>query len=364
MQETQMSHAQQRLFMPLVSAIASLMVGCGPEVKIIVYEDALETPPAALGTAQTTGPGNGVVGTPAPATEQASSSETQRELPTDLVDEELEHAPLVESPAAVIGSTPLAFGNGLCIAQSGENTLIVEPCGSQYASQNFLIKQYTDNSVQIINPVSGLCLSSSALAANFNDVVLDKCQAGSVDQRFQLSKRDEGAYSISNLKGDRCLTVRHSAMVSRVSTRTCEENPHDFIYGIGLADLPHLTSIYKPKFSQSTTTAGHALTVMYIFDAKPTRQSMRVFVHFVDPTGRIIHTDDHDPMTSTTAWNGPVSYARTVTLPQDLAAGRYKVIMGLEHPTTAQRIALGAMSGVVRFSDLRYEVGEIEVVQR
>jgi hypothetical protein len=78
-----------------------------------------------------------------------------------------------------------------------------------------------------------------------------------------------------------------------------------------------------------TATAGSSFNITSNWKAVPLPISYEVFVHFTDSSGNIIFQDNYYPSTLTTAWSGPVSYTRTVTVPAAVAAGTYQVRVGL-----------------------------------
>lgn len=74
---------------------------------------------------------------------------------------------------------------------------------------------------------------------------------------------------------------------------------------------------------------GFGTRITYAWDAEPLGSDCSVFVHFLDPSGRMAFQADHGPPVPTIRWSGRVEYGRTVVVPTDLAPGRYDVVVGL-----------------------------------
>lgn len=125
------------------------------------------------------------------------------------------------------------------------------------------------------------------------------------------------------------------------------------------------TTIQTASPSSISTNPGKQVNVTYRFDAQKMDRNYKVFVHFVDASGATVFQDDHEPPTATTSWSGAVSYTRTITVPSTVATGPYKILAGLfdlSSPTWA-RATLNAGTGVIAGSDLRYQIGTMNVSQ-
>ena len=76
---------------------------------------------------------------------------------------------------------------------------------------------------------------------------------------------------------------------------------------------------------------------------QPSEQNLRVLLHFVDSSGRLMWADDHDPVLPTSEWvrGETISYDRNVRVPLYPYVGDAVVLVGLYSPTTGERVLLG-----------------------
>jgi hypothetical protein len=84
-----------------------------------------------------------------------------------------------------------------------------------------------------------------------------------------------------------------------------------------------------------------------------------VFVHFNDPSGQQLWTDDHMPPTPTSEWKpgATIQYTRTMFVPKVPYTGETTIDIGLYQPNGNERVAL---SGTV-VGKRAYRVGTFEV---
>lgn len=140
------------------------------------------------------------------------------------------------------------------------------------------------------------------------------------------------------------------------------------------ADAPTVTVQHLQPHVYTVNPQG-LLYINYRFAARgPTREAQRVFVHFIDGSGRILFQDDHDPPVASTQWYGDIAYERTVPLPASLGDGHYRIAVGLYNTATGVRLALDtgetddpSRPHYVREEapgTLRYLVGELHVLSR
>ena len=105
--------------------------------------------------------------------------------------------------------------------------------------------------------------------------------------------------------------------------------------------------------------AGSKFNVTYHWQASPMATNYTVLVHFDDASGNIQFQDDHSPPVGTSSWSGAVSYTRAVTVPSTLAAGTYKVVVGLYYYNAATatyvEMPLTAGEGVTQTNTGSYE---------
>jgi len=114
-----------------------------------------------------------------------------------------------------------------------------------------------------------------------------------------------------------------------------------------------------PVIDRLEVTGPRRFNVTYRWNVEETpNRTGRVFVHFVDDSGKICFGNDHDPAPALTEWKpgevrqGPFS----VTAPQE-CKGAYSIYMGLYEPGKQERIAIADASG----GECRVLVGQLVV---
>ena len=109
---------------------------------------------------------------------------------------------------------------------------------------------------------------------------------------------------------------------------------------------------------------GSPVEVTYQFvvsaDAPKVDQRYRVFVHFLDSSGELMWTDDHEPPVPTTEWTPgkTVAYTRTVFIPIYPYVGEATLRLGLYSDPQRRRVALGGEDNGQR----AYKVGTITLL--
>jgi hypothetical protein len=126
------------------------------------------------------------------------------------------------------------------------------------------------------------------------------------------------------------------------------------------------TIILPAQIDPPTVPPGGTARVTYNFDAAAMDENEQVFVLFVSPQDDAVVLDDsHAPLIPTYLWEGPISYTRTITLPNAARDGTYRIMAGLD--ISNQRALLNPGAGVVTDTSTqagdqrRYEIGRIVV---
>jgi hypothetical protein len=125
------------------------------------------------------------------------------------------------------------------------------------------------------------------------------------------------------------------------------------------------TTILQNTPASMTAQPGGSFNITYNWYAAPMAGNYTVFVHFIDSNGNIQFQDDHTPSVPTSAWSGPISYTRTVTVPSTLPTGTYRVVVGLYSYNsstgayTDYPLATGA--GVTTYGTDQYQTGTLAV---
>ncbi len=134
-------------------------------------------------------------------------------------------------------------------------------------------------------------------------------------------------------------------------------------------DIPVRTSESKqsisilPWYGPSSATVDSTLHYIITFRGGPTTQSQRIFVHFIDQVGNIKFVSDILPSTPTTQWSGLVRIPVTVTVPNGITLGSYKVVAGLYSGSSS--VTLNPAPGVLQYGNNtnRYQVGTVSVLR-
>jgi hypothetical protein len=118
------------------------------------------------------------------------------------------------------------------------------------------------------------------------------------------------------------------------------------------------------SFNRPRVPLGAAVEVRYTWEvgpgAKPIAPGHQAFVHVLDPRGRVLFTDDHEPVPPPEQWSPgrTYSYRRTVFVPVVPWVGEARVLMGLYDPRGGRRVALLGDDAGRR----SYRVGAIELL--
>lgn len=120
------------------------------------------------------------------------------------------------------------------------------------------------------------------------------------------------------------------------------------------------------SLSRSDAAVGSPLHITYRFavadDAPPFPEDYIVFVHFVDPRGERMWTDDHEPPVPTREWKAgeAVEYTRTVFIPKFPYIGTTSIQVGLYSPESGERVPLAGQDAGLR----AYQVGSFEMTRQ
>ena len=110
---------------------------------------------------------------------------------------------------------------------------------------------------------------------------------------------------------------------------------------------------------------GYGTRIQYLWDAAPLGSNCSVFVHFVNSQGQMVFQADHDPAVPTGQWSGHVSYSRTATVPTNIPAGQYEVVVGLWNSKPVERgggrLPFQVGEGLTALPGNACRVGKLEV---
>ena len=115
------------------------------------------------------------------------------------------------------------------------------------------------------------------------------------------------------------------------------------------------------RLRRSDISIGGPLRVSIHFDVlrdiELPQQDLRVLLHFVDSTGRLMWADDHEAVVTPDGWTRgrTISYERNVRIPLYPYVGNAVLLIGLYSVTTGERLSLGGEE----LGDRRYLGGEI-----
>ncbi len=164
--------------------------------------------------------------------------------------------------------------------------------------------------------------------------------------------------------------------MSSISAKQLTRNSYRFFIPVVVLFLPLIVSCdaTRPKahitpsvsFNRTSAEMGTPVEVIYSFktssDFPGLKKDLIVFVHFLDPSGKIRFVDDHNPPSRTNQWapGRSYSYVRTYFLPENIPAGEYTVQLGMYTPSgKGERFVLNAR----QLSDRSYAVGNIKILK-
>jgi M6 family metalloprotease-like protein len=221
------------------------------------------------------------------------------------------------------------------------------------------------NSLTIIGERSPYIISISATTTPSNqEVIISGVRFEGSGDELKISSRDGVVYSrkvqitnngqtiklIPNVPdGDYLLTIRHP--------ETGESNG----VGLSVTDPVSIVPMINLWSGENLVISSSTLNYSLNWTGGPTDVDQRIFVHFVDSNGNTRFLNSVVPSPRTTQWSGPISTPISVFVPSNTAVGSYKVMAGLYNPITNARMRLVSGPGVSEDSQLRYQIGTIDV---
>ncbi len=114
-----------------------------------------------------------------------------------------------------------------------------------------------------------------------------------------------------------------------------------------------------PESLQLDTRLNYIIT----FRGGPTKQDQRIFVHFIDQAGNIKFLSDIHPDVPTTKWSGIVRIPISLSVPNNIPVGNYKVVAGLYSGSSS--VTLTPAGGVIPYGNNtnRYQVGTLSILK-
>ncbi len=118
-----------------------------------------------------------------------------------------------------------------------------------------------------------------------------------------------------------------------------------------------------PWTGPTTLTIDSKLNYVITFRGGPTTQNQRIFVHFLDQFGNIKFLSDIAPDIPTTKWSGIVRIPVSLSVPNNIPVGSYKVVAGLYSGNSS--VTLTPASGVIPYGNNtnRYQVGTLSILK-
>ena len=117
-----------------------------------------------------------------------------------------------------------------------------------------------------------------------------------------------------------------------------------------------------------TVGAGDTVAISLAWDAVPMSEDLRVMVHLIDSTGKLVASDDYWPPEPTSTWSGRMTHERFLIAPapsQGLPREPLRVLVGLYQAHEPwERVALAHAAELVEDAELRYQVAHITVESR
>lgn len=127
--------------------------------------------------------------------------------------------------------------------------------------------------------------------------------------------------------------------------------------------VPNHSISILPWTGPSAIPVDSSLNYIITFRGGPTQQNQRVFVHFVDQSGNIKFVSDIIPSTPTTEWKGLMRIPVSVSIPNNVSLGSYKVVAGLYSGNSS--VPLVPENGVVVLGNNsnRYHIGNVSILR-
>ena len=126
--------------------------------------------------------------------------------------------------------------------------------------------------------------------------------------------------------------------------------PLVFVTGLsgacGAPDVGRAFAVAAVTLDRSSLPLGGRLEMVYRFTVLPQIGSLteppRVLVQFLDPDGKVLFTDDHDPPVAATAWRPgeTITYQRLMYIPVRPYVGQTSIRLALSSPATGERLPL------------------------
>jgi len=118
------------------------------------------------------------------------------------------------------------------------------------------------------------------------------------------------------------------------------------MWGVRLGDRIELTGTDLP--GGQSFKPGDVVSLTLFWQARlPVGQTLKVFVHLLDPQGRLVAQHDSEPaggQQPTSSWkvDEPIVDRHGVLLPDELPTGRYQIVVGLYDPVNGDRLPVTA----------------------
>ncbi len=114
----------------------------------------------------------------------------------------------------------------------------------------------------------------------------------------------------------------------------------------GAPDVGPAFAVATVALDRSSVPLGGRLEMVYRFTALPQfgtpTEPPRVLVQFVDPDGKVLFSDDHDPPVAATDWRPgeTITYRRLMYIPVRPYVGRTSIRLALSSAATGERLPL------------------------
>lgn len=114
--------------------------------------------------------------------------------------------------------------------------------------------------------------------------------------------------------------------------------------GSGLAEWENGISLQRIGLVEDTLQLGQIVRLELLWQAaEPVQERYKVFVHLLGPEGQVVAQRDSEPVDGTrptTSWQRgePIADRYGLWLPADLPAGDYRLVAGLYHAETGDRV--------------------------
>lgn len=172
-----------------------------------------------------------------------------------------------------------------------------------------------------------------------------------------------GDLSVSKVLQYKWMTAYKTADVSEY---VLPDTPSAAIHASAQINLSDKIAFHGGNLQPKTVAPGQSFRIEFYWEALvPMKRDYEMFVHFIDPSGRLAFQQDHSPVGGaypTSAWQTGeiICESYIVAVSEDIPEGSYRINLGIWDPKDGARFAV---VGAAKPQDA-IELGELQVSKR